>query len=71
MPFLRWAFITLVAGSTIWAATATIRKTGIPSVRYPQGISLREDSVQGRRVGAFPLMARTRTHRGGGMRSGK
>ena len=71
MPFLRVAFITLLAGSTIWAATSTIRKSGIPSVRHPQGISLREDSVQGRRAGVFPMRMGARTHRGGGLRSGK
>ncbi len=71
MPFLRVALITLIAGSTIWAATSTMRKSGIPSVRHPQGISLREDSIQGRRAGVFPGMMRTRTHRGGGLRSGK
>ncbi len=69
MSFLRVAFITLIAGSTIWAATATIRKSGIPHVRHPQGISLREDSIQGRRAGVFPGVIRT--HRGGGLRSGK
>ncbi|MGD8242751.1 MAG: hypothetical protein PVF59_08000 [Desulfobacterales bacterium] len=71
MPFLRVAFITLLAGGTIWATAATIRKSGIPNVRHPQGISLREDSLQGRRAGVFPGMMRTRTHRGGGLRSGK
>ncbi len=71
MPFLRVAFITLIAGSTIWAAATTIRKSGIPSVKHPQGISLREDSVQGRRAGVFPGLMRTRTHRGGGLRGHK
>ena len=70
MNFLRFGLIGIIACSTIWAAQATYRKTGVRDVRYPQGISLREESIQAAHAGVFPG-GRLRTHRGGGLHGGK
>ena len=69
MRFLRFIFIALAAGSTIMAAGATMTKLGVPMVSYPQGISLRQESVRGGHMAIFPYMGRS--HHGGGMRGHK
>lgn len=70
MNFLRFGLIGVIACSTIWAAQATYRKTGVRDVMYPQGISLRQESIRTAHAGVFPA-SRVRTHRGGGLRGGK
>ena len=70
MNFLRFGLIGIIAFSTIWAAQATYRKTGVRDVMYPKGISLRQDSIRGTHAGLYPG-GRVRTHRGGGLHGGK
>lgn len=68
MRFIKIFLITLTAGTTVWAFASTMTKSGVRTVAYPQGISLRMDSVDATHAGAFP---RGRTFRGGGILSGK
>ena len=71
MQFLKIAFIGLVASSTIWATASTLLKRGVTPAAYPQGVSLRQGSLQGVHEPLVPGRKRSRLHRGGGMRAGK
>jgi len=71
MQFMKIIFIGLVAGSTIWATTTTALKRGVRPAAYPQGISLRQGSLQGIHSPILPGRRGGRVHRGGGMSAGK
>ena len=71
MQFIKIVFIGLVAGSTIWATAATVLKRGVRPATYPQGINLRQDSLQGVHSLMLPGRSGGRIHRGGGMSAGK
>ena len=71
MNFLRIFVIGVATAGTIWAASATLGKWGIPTVSHPKGVKMRQGSLIGER-GAMILPLRAgRRHRGGGMRAGK
>jgi hypothetical protein len=68
MKILRFICITIAIGSTVAASAATVNKTGVPTVKHPMGIQLRQESV--RSHGGF-YHGGIRTHHGGGIRSHK
>ena len=72
MGFLKFFIIPLLIGSTILTTVATFSKWGAADIEHPQGINLREESVNYRqRGGFFAFYATRRGHSGGGLRTGK
>lgn len=73
MGFLKYALIALLGGGTILAGGATFTKMGVEDMDHPQGISLRQDSVQTTRGRPPSFFTRygSRSHAGGGLRGGK
>lgn len=71
MQLLRLALVGLLVGGTAFAGLATWRNFGAQPFEHPQGISLRQESVQKGRAGFFPYYARSRHFRGGGLSGGK
>ena len=63
--------ITILGGSTLFAGYATFSALGVQTASYPQGISIRGDSVRGPRAAVVPLGRGGRVHRGGGLSRGK
>lgn len=72
MGFLKFFIIPLLIGATILTTVATFAKWGAADIEHPQGINLREESVNYRqRGGFFAFYAAGRVHSGGGLRGGK
>ena len=71
MPFLKIAIVSLLVGGSAFAGIATWRNYGAQNFEHPTGISLRQESVRTNGAGFFPYYARSRYHRGGGIRGGK
>lgn len=71
MQLLRIALLGVLVASSAFAGLATWRNYGAQQFEHPQGISLRQESVNRGRAGFFPYYARSRHHRGGGLSGGK
>lgn len=72
MGCFKFFMIPLLIGATILAAVASFSKWGAADIEHPQGINLREESVNYRaRGGFFAYYATTRSHSRGGLRGGK
>jgi hypothetical protein len=71
MQFLKVAVISLLVGGSAFAGFATWRNYGAQDFEHPEGISLRQESVRAGRAGFFRSYNRHRSHRGGGLSSGK
>lgn len=71
MQLLKVVIVSVLLGSTVFAGFATFRNVGAQEIEHPEGISIRQESVQTRRSGFFPYYARSRAHRGGGLAGGK
>ena len=71
MQFIRFLVISALLGGTMFAGVATFRNYGAQSIKHPEGISLRQESVQKGPKGFFPHYRHYRIYRGGGFRGGK
>jgi hypothetical protein len=72
MGCLKFFITPLLIGATILAIVATFANWGAADIEHPQGINLREESVNYRqRGGFFAFYATRRGHTGGGLRAGK
>ena len=57
--------------ATLVAGAATVTRVGAQDVEHPEGLSLKDESVRTKHRGLFFLMYAGRSHRGGGLHSGK
>ncbi|MFC1896743.1 hypothetical protein ACFL0Q_08835 [Thermodesulfobacteriota bacterium] len=72
MNFAKVLLVTAVlAGGTIFAGYASFRDFGVQEARHPEGIRIRQESVERTHAGLYPAHRRVRSHRGGGLRRGK
>ena len=69
MRVKRWLVTALLGGAVALAVGATLLDAGVSRAEEPEGVSLRQESADGRARGFFPYYHRS--HRGGGLRDGK
>ena len=71
MRFMKIAIIGVLVGTTLWASVSTWRHSSVGTVAFPQGVSLRQESLQPGGAPVIPGAPRRRSHLGGGLRGGK
>lgn len=71
MTIIRILTLLLAIGATGFAAYNTFSGKGANSLEHPAGLSLREESTRGGHGGFFMLYNTGRSHRSGGIHTGK